>query len=100
MRNVCLLAVLLAVSPGVAAHAQAPDPPAQPAATASETRRLPADVTTQHSLQLPDRVLNFTATAGAIRLADDKGAPRADVAFIAYRLDGTDPRTRPVTFAF
>jgi carboxypeptidase C (cathepsin A) len=99
----CLLTVLLAAPLAVAAHGQPPDPPAathEVAATAGDIRRLPADVTTQHTLELPDRTLRFSATAGAIRLADNKGAPRAEVAFIAYRLDGADPRSRPVTFVF
>jgi carboxypeptidase C (cathepsin A) len=101
-----LFAMLLAASVGMAAHGQTPpssDPPApahEATATAGDSRHLPADVTTQHTLELPDRTLRFSATAGAIRLADDKGAPRADVAFIAYRLDGADPRSRPVTFVF
>ncbi len=101
-----LLAVLLAVSFGIAAHGQTPqaaDAPAaarEAAAPTLDNRHLPADVTTQHTLELPDRTLRFSATAGAIQLADDKGVPRADVAFIAYRLDGADPRSRPVTFVF
>ena len=99
-----LPAALLVVWLGSAAHGQAPaqadPPPAHEAAAAREDHRLPADVTTEHTLELPDRTLRFAATAGAIRLADDKGSPRADVAFIAYRLDDADPRTRPVTFAF
>jgi carboxypeptidase C (cathepsin A) len=101
-----LLAVLLGVPLGLAAHGQtpqAPDPPAarhEVAAPAGDIRHLPADVTTQHTLELPDRTLRFAATAGAVGLTDDKGAPRADVAFIAYRLDGADPRNRPVTFVF
>ncbi len=74
-------------------HPQAP--PRQ-----NEPRSLPADVTTHHSVELPGRTLQFTATAGAIRLTDDKGAPRADIAFIAYRLDGAEPAHRPVTFVF
>jgi carboxypeptidase C (cathepsin A) len=99
--------ILLAVSLAVAAHGQTTPPADPPAPTpreatpaTAESRHLPADVTTQHALELPDRTLRFSAAAGAIRLADDKGAPRADVAFIAYRLDGADPRTRPVTFVF
>ncbi|MGA8196370.1 MAG: hypothetical protein WB902_23730, partial [Acetobacteraceae bacterium] len=101
-----LLAMLLAVSFGIVAYGQTPPVPDAPApaheaaAPAADVHHLPADVTTQHTLELPDRTLRFSATAGAIRLADDKGAPRADVAFIAYRLDGADPRNRPVTFAF
>ena len=49
---------------------------------------------------LPDRTLHFKAKAGAIRLSDaQSGAPLADIGFIAFMLDGTDPAKRPVTFA-
>jgi carboxypeptidase C (cathepsin A) len=50
---------------------------------------------------LPDgRVLNFTATAGTIRLTSlDSGAPVADMAYIAFQLPDADKATRPVTFA-
>lgn len=65
---------------------------AQPTAT--------ADATTHHALELPGRTLQFTAMAGAIPLSDEKGAQQAEVAFIAYLLDGADPLTRPVTFVF
>ena len=40
------------------------------------------------------------ATAGSIRLFDDKSEPQADIAYTAYQLDGADPLTRPVTFVF
>lgn len=100
----CLL--LAALLGATAAQAQVPvetiAPPARPAApTPPPPPKLPADVTTHHTLQLPGspgRTLQFSATAGAIRLVDDKGAPQADVAFIAYQLDGADPATRKVTF--
>ncbi|TXL72166.1 peptidase S10 [Vineibacter terrae] len=68
--------------------------------TVAEHLRLPPDVTTQHELTLPDRKLSFAATAGSVRLYDDKGEPQADIAFTAYRLNGADPQTRPVTFLF
>jgi carboxypeptidase C (cathepsin A) len=89
----------------IAADAQPHDPPptsagTQPDAANREPRRLPADVTTQHTLELPDRTLHFDATAGAIRLTDDKAAPRADIAFIAYQLQGAERTNRPVTFVF
>ncbi len=100
LRSCLLLAALLG---GPAAYAQAPaEPNAPPAratpATPPAPKPLPADVTTHHTLELPGRTLHFSATAGAIRLTDDKGAPRADIAFIAYQLDGVDPRSRKVTF--
>jgi carboxypeptidase C (cathepsin A) len=72
--------------------------PASPAV--AEQHRLPPDSTTKHTLALAGRTLDFTATAGSIRLFDDKGEPQADIAYTAYVLDGADPRTRPVTFFF
>ena len=74
--------------------------PADPNRLSADPNRLPADVTTRHTLELPGRTLHFTATAGSIRLRDDKNAPQADVAFVAYLLDGADKTNRPVTFAF
>ena len=65
-----------------------------------EQHRLPPDATTNQTVTLPDRTLNFSATAGSIRLFNDKGEPEADIAYTAYQLDGGDPTTRPVTFFF
>ncbi|HEV3044642.1 MAG TPA: peptidase S10 [Roseiarcus sp.] len=63
-------------------------------------KRLPAETTSAHALNFAGHSLNFKATVSVIRLTDDKGAPEADVVVTAYQLDGADPRTRPVTFAF
>ena len=68
--------------------------------SAAEQHRLPPDSTTRHTIVLPGRTLAFTATAGSIRLFDDKGEPQADIAYTAYQLDGVDAATRPVTFLF
>ncbi|WP_291856318.1 peptidase S10 [Bradyrhizobium sp.] len=67
---------------------------------AAEPHRLPPDSTTRQTLALPDRTLGFAATAGSIRLFDDKGEPQADIAYNSYQLDGADRATRPVTFLF
>src|SRR5436309_1634013 len=72
--------------------------PASP--SVAEQHKLPADSTTKHTLSLPGRTLAFTATAGSIRLFDDKGEPQAEIAYTAYQLDGADPGRRPVTFFF
>src|SRR5947208_5830460 len=72
--------------------------PASPAT--AEQHRLPGDSTTNQTLTLPERTLAFAATAGSIRLFDDKSEPQADIAYTAYQLDGADPLTRPVTFVF
>ncbi|MDR3529615.1 MAG: peptidase S10 [Rhodopila sp.] len=77
------------------AHAQRADTPHEP-----EVMHLPADVTTHQVLDLPGRILRFTATAGSIRLRDGKDAPLADIAFVAYQAEGADVATRPVTFVF
>ena len=115
-----LAAMLLILCGTLAARAE--DPAPQPAATASpsppgqkggaarstaaapppaaEQHRLPPDSTTKHTLTLPGRTLNFTATAGSIRLFDDKGEPQADIVYTSYQLDGDNRETRPVTFFF
>lgn len=84
------------------ATAPAPALPATPAPApaAADPARLPADAVTHQTLELPGRTLRFTATAGAIRLSDDRRTPLADVAFVAYQQADADRRTRPVTFVF
>ena len=67
---------------------------------AAEQHRLPPDSTTKQTLALPGRTLDFTATAGSIRLFDDKGEPQADIAYTSYQLDSVDRASRPVTFLF
>ena len=67
---------------------------------AAEQHRLPPDSTTKQTLALPGRTLDFTATAGSIRLFDDKGEPQADIAYTSYQLDSIDRASRPVTFLF
>jgi carboxypeptidase C (cathepsin A) len=123
-RHACFALVLFALSLAAGARAQdvpQPPPPPQPTAAPSaqksgagggravatpaspataEEHRLPPDSTTKQSLALPGRTLNFTATAGSIRLFNDKGEPQADIAFTAYQLENADPVGRPVTFVF
>jgi carboxypeptidase C (cathepsin A) len=70
------------------------------AAVSGETRRLPEDSTTNHTITVNGRTLSFTATAGSLRLFNQSGDPQADIAYTAYQLDGTEPRSRPVTFFF
>ncbi|MCC8979452.1 S10 family peptidase [Bradyrhizobium acaciae] len=69
-------------------------------ASAAEQHRLPPDSTTKQSVALPGRTLNFSATAGSIRVFDDKGEPLADIAYTSYQLDGAEKANRPVTFLF
>ena len=92
---------------GAAGRGAAPNSSGSPTSASSpgspataEAHRLPPDSTTKQTLALPGRTLNFSATAGSIRLFDDKGEPQADIAYTAYQLDGADQRSRPVTFLF
>jgi carboxypeptidase C (cathepsin A) len=101
---------------GLAAHAQdhrapMPNPPHTSSAqtrehgdtgkTASNTLSLPPDSVTHHKLNLAGRTLSFTAEAGTIKLMTEHGDQTADVAYIAYLLDGSAlATTRPVTFVF
>ena len=64
----------------------------------AEPMQLPADSVTHHTLTLPGRTLQFTATAGSFRTLDAQGAPQFDIAYIADTLDGADHTARPVTF--
>jgi len=77
---------------------RASNPPASQAA--AELHKLPPDSTTRQTLELPGRTLSFNATAGSIRVFDDKGEAQADIAYTSYQLDGADRASRPVTFLF
>ncbi|WP_460448034.1 S10 family peptidase [Alsobacter sp. SYSU BS001988] len=66
-----------------------------------DARKFPADVTTEHTLDLPGRTLKFTATLGSIPLFDGEGGPLlAEIGFVAFRRVGGDVAQRPLTFAF
>lgn len=69
------------------------------ARAAAEVPRLPAKSSVELSLPVGGKTLPVTATAGSIEITDEKGKPTAEIAFIAYTLNGADPKTRPVTFA-
>ena len=73
----------------------------QPEQQQSEGRRLPADSTTEHTLDLPGRTLRFKATAGTIPLIDaSDGKTLAEIAYVAYVRPDAAPATRPITFVF
>ncbi len=65
-------------------------------------------VESQHTITTPGGELRYTAVAGRIVLREEvhedgrfKGLePKAELFVTAYTLDGADPLTRPVTFAF
>jgi carboxypeptidase C (cathepsin A) len=69
------------------------------AASASADRQLPADTTTDQTVELPGHAIHFRATAGSIPLNNaDDGKLLAEVAYVAYVVPGDAPR--PVTFVF
>ena len=108
---IALAAALFAFSAAAsAAHSDeaAPQTPPQqnaagaeraPSGASTPPHPLPAPVTTSHEVDLPGRSLHFHAIAGAIPLSDaQSGEPQADVAYVAFLLDGADPATRPISF--
>jgi carboxypeptidase C (cathepsin A) len=100
-----LLAALLAgafafafAAPGFAEPASRR--PAESAKEATEAARLPADVTTDQTVELPDRTLRFKATAGTIPINNTEGKLQAEIAYIAYLRPDTEAASRPLTFVF
>ncbi|PYY01328.1 MAG: peptidase S10 [Acidobacteria bacterium] len=57
-------------------------------------------VQTHHSIRVGGRELRYTATAGRLPIKDAEGKVEAEMFFVAYTLDGSDPSTRPLTFSF
>ncbi|MDX2205524.1 MAG: peptidase S10 [Hyphomicrobiaceae bacterium] len=104
---VALVALILTGHPGAALAQEAPSQPGAQAKRAEEAttpaaprRLLPPDSTTRHTLDLPGRQLAFKATAGSIPLYAEDGRLTAEMAYVAYQLEGADAAKRPVAFAF
>ncbi|WP_088348878.1 MULTISPECIES: peptidase S10 [Rhodomicrobium] len=91
----CALALGLALSP---AWAEGPAPEtAAKSASAGSVLALPEDVTTQHAIgEGADRIA-YSATAGSLPLANDKGETTAKLFYVAYTVSGAQ---RPITFVF
>lgn len=104
--SACFLVAWLALAPLAAAESREGPPPRLPGAEQTSERapaasdRLPADSVTHHELKLPGRTLRYTATAGSLPLVDPKGKLLAEIAYVAYVLDGEPAERRPITFAF
>jgi len=85
-------------------HPPAPAPePKQEAPAKPETPKEPAGddaaSVTSHTLELGGTTLRYTATAGYLPILQDGGKTKAEVFYVAYRLEGGAP-DRPLTFAF
>lgn len=88
-----LVAVTAALDPARADEAQKPAAP-------KAAELLPPDATTTHTIQLPDRKIEYTAIAGTLTLRNNKQEPQASIFYTAYTLTGPAAQARPVTFAF
>lgn len=56
---------------------------------------------TRHRTTIDGRALDYSATAGTVRLHRKDGTPRADMFYVAFTADGVDDKSaRPITFAF
>lgn len=56
---------------------------------------------TQHTLNYGAKTLNYKATAGYLKLTDDKGKVRANMFFVAYEKEPVEDRqARPIAFIF
>jgi carboxypeptidase C (cathepsin A) len=75
-------------------------PEQQERKTAAAPASLPADAVTSHTIRLGDRELAYTATAGTLALATDKGERSAEIFYVAYTLTGAPRASRPITIAF
>jgi carboxypeptidase C (cathepsin A) len=60
----------------------------------------PVAIKTHATVTIHGKKLAYTATAGRLLLYNPKHQPTASVFYIAYTLDGANPSTRPVTFAY
>jgi len=95
-----LLASVLSLAlaaPSFAEPARRPSENAKEQST--EARRLPADVTTDQTVELPGRTLRFKATAGSIPINNAEGKLQAEIAYIAYTRSDGETANRPLTFA-
>lgn len=72
---------------------------AREGAAEAPEQRLPEQRVTSHAIAIEGRELRFEARAGALTLTNEAGKPEADIAFVAYSLEGEESAERPVTFA-
>jgi carboxypeptidase C (cathepsin A) len=81
-------------------QAQARRPGQTEAPPRPENTRLPADSVTHHSIDARGTTLRYTVTAGSIPLMDGQNRVLVEIGYVAYVLDGGEPSSRPITFAF
>lgn len=97
-RNLLLVA-LLALQP-LAIAQQPPAKAAEPAKPSEPAIPEPKTWVTKHKITLGGAPLAYTATAGTMRIRDEKDEPIALFGYTAYTKDGGDRATRPIMFAY
>ena len=70
------------------------------AAFFSEAAPIASPVTTKHTIKIEGGQLDYMATAGTLRVRQDKSDAEAAVFYVSYRKNGEDAATRPITFVF
>ena len=60
----------------------------------------PPDAVTAHTIALGGKTYAYTARAGTIALENQKDETTCRMFYTAFTANGTDPRTRPVTFLY
>jgi carboxypeptidase C (cathepsin A) len=75
---------------------------AQPrlAAVSTDAASIDSPAQTRHAITVDGGQLDYIATAGTLRVRQDKGDAEAAVFYVSYRKEGEDAATRPVTFVF
>jgi len=107
---VCMLVALALLFLNSFASAQETRPPAQPPAAGAEPHKdsekevtpIPPEkvVTTHHEMTLGGKTLKYTATAGTLLVRDEEDKPYGSIFYVAYTLDGAEPKSRPVSFLY
>jgi carboxypeptidase C (cathepsin A) len=73
---------------------------ARPIAVVTQPASIDSPVHTHHSIRVEGAQLEYIATAGTLRVQEDKGDAEASVFYVSYRKDDEDAATRPITFVF
>jgi carboxypeptidase C (cathepsin A) len=96
------LILIIAAAPAFAQQPPREKPAAAPATQAPVAQpAMPAPSTTQHTIKVGGKALNYTATAAMMPMTDDSGKLMANIFYIAYTLNGVPDKTkRPVLFSF
>ncbi len=93
--------VLLSLLPARAIRAEGPQIPSAPAPPTAASPMPEAHTSvTQHKLTLGGASLAYTATAGTMRITNDKDEPVALFGYTSYVRDGGDRASRPLVFAY